>query len=317
MNKKILFGSLLSVFLISMMPVMSSVQVQMIEDTSKEQIQLFKNLSNKYIIGFLKNILSKMQYLFNKSSRVEKSTNIDNFEEYWQWYSKGKKIWAGNFVDKDGEFIPTPLLVLNWLKGENFSDWYYQASDFIWGIKDVTEYAQFRIINYFIFLVSAGFFLISVIGYIIGLFNYTGGFYVGGLFGIVGSLFTFILLYWDWYIMLYFLFGVNAFMMLFEWGHINHVVEVIGDPEALNNTKVTAYSLNAENKYNENGGIFEGTDVSWHLSEFEYHLYPIEETSNVSNKNYFAINYPEYQYDDKDEDTSHKQWEKAVPPPGD
>jgi len=150
-----------------------------------------------------------------------------------------------------------------------------------------------------------------------GLLNYDPGFYVGGLFGIFGAIFTFILLYYDWYILLYFLFGVNAFMMMFEWGNINHIVEVRGDDEALNNTKVTAYSLGAENKYNENGGLFEGTNVSWHLCEFEYDMQPINETSKVNNSKYFAINYPGYEYDDEHDYTSHKQWDNAVPPSGD
>lgn len=53
MNKKvILFGSLLSVFLMSLMPAINSVQVQLVQDLSNEKIQSLNNLKSKSLKYF-------------------------------------------------------------------------------------------------------------------------------------------------------------------------------------------------------------------------------------------------------------------------
>lgn len=252
----------------------------------------------------------------NQNSIIGNENNQENFVSYWQWYEKGKKIWAGNFVNKDGEFITTPILAINWWKGENFSDWYYQAADFIWGIEGVTQFPQFRLINTGLSIMSYLFFIIAIIGYLSGLMGSDAGFEVGGLFGIFSVALFIILLFWDWYILLYFLFGTNAFLMMLEWGNVDFFVELKGDKSVIDNCEIKAASINAEIKYDETNGNFD-RGVTWSLCEFEYTLHSQEEMDYKENTNYYSISYPEYVYDDADKNTAHKQWQKAVPPSGD
>lgn len=282
--------------------------------------EVFKNINQLHKIKDFNSIQAVEDRKENDNSFKDLNIYTNNnkdFDNYWEWYSKGKKIWAGNFVDDEGNIRQRPLLIINSWNGSNFSDWYYNAANFLWGIEGVVDYPMFRLINNGLSLLSFIFFVISIIGYFSGIVgNSEVGFAVGGLFGIFGYGIIFILLFWDWYILLYFLFGTNAFLMMFEWGNVEFNVEVTGNQTLIDSCIVHAASLSAKEKYIETGGTFNKVDVKWYLSEFEYEL-KIQNENNEENSSWHSICYPEYTYDDEDKDKAHKQWEKAVPPPGD
>jgi len=258
---------------------------------------------------------------FDQDIPIPTQKKASNFEEYWEWYRKGKIIWAGNFVNADGESIRTPSIVFNFWKGTNFHEWYYEAADYIWGIQGVTKYSQFRILNWLLFWPSIACGAISLIGFLSGfLMSSVEGYAIGSLFGLAGIICLILLIYNDYYIFLYYLFGTNAFMMMFEWGNINPIIEIkSNDPGVFSSCKVTAINNDVEKKYIETGGVFgnnNGDPVTWSLEEFEYDLH-IESEQTIDEKiRTYSISYPDYYYNDHSKNSAHKQWEKAVPPPG-
>ncbi len=258
------------------------------------------------------------------SSKTEKVSNMNSdFEEYWNRYERAKVTWDGNVIDEEGKLVWFPKYILNNWRGDNFHQWFYRACNYLYGIQDVKPFSDFRINNWIIFSISVVLGICSVLGFFYGFAGHDSGYVLGNFAGVFAMLFFFILAAKNYYTLQYFLFGINEFMMLFEWGNVKPIVEITSDdPQIFNSLEVKAISENAKQKYDEMDGFIPvvGRDaVEWSIDEFTYELHVESEQSYDENSKsrIYTICYPEYSYMDTDMESAHAQWKKAVPPPGD
>ncbi len=255
------------------------------------------------------------EQLYNYIGKSESLSANNDFEKYWEEYSRGKKIWNGNFVDKNGKILSdTPRWVQDSWKGENFYEWYLNACDFLYGLDDDRGQSAFFLINTYGFYAITFLIIITALTYLAGIAGNTAWFFVCGLTGVGSGGLSMVLLRWDWSIFLYLLYGVNAFLNMLERGNVNLNVELIGDKELISQYTVEAYSIEAQKKFDQTDGEFDG--ANWSMTEFTYNLVQTDEKPNQPNSDYYSIDYPYYVPSDAD-GTNHKQWTNAVPPPGD
>jgi len=260
-------------------------------------------------------ILEAQAELNNYIDKIEPLSVNDDFEKYWKEYKRGKKIWNGNFVDKDNNILPnTPKLVEDSWEGKNFYEWYLNGCDYLYGLDDDRGQSAFFKINKLGFYAVAILIIITALTYFAGIFIEASWFFVCGITGLASGAISIVQLRWDWYIFLYLLYGVNAFLNMLERGNVDLEVELTGDKEIISQYTVEAYSIEAQEKFDQNGGKFDG--ANWSMTEFTYNLIQTDEEPYQPNSDYYSIDYPYYEPSDED-GTNHKQWTKAVPPPGD
>lgn len=263
----------------------------------------------------ISNILEFKEELYKYIDKVEVASFNDDFEKYWEEYKRGKKIWNGNFVDKDNNILPnTPKLVEDSWEGENFYEWYLNGCDYLYGLDDDRGQSAFFKLNTIGFYTIAILIIITALTYSAGIFLDESWFFVCGIAGLAGGVISIVQLRWDWYIFLYLLYGVNAFLNMLERGNIDLEVELTGDKEIISQYTVEAYSIEAQEKFDQTGGKFDG--ANWSMTEFTYNLVQTDEEPYQPNSDHYSIDYPYYEPSDED-GTNHKQWTKAVPPPGD
>jgi len=247
--------------------------------------------------------------------KTEQVSNMNSdFEEYWNRYERAKVTWDGNVINEDGELVWFPKYILNNWRGDNFHQWFYRACNYLYGIQDVKPVSEFRITNMIIFSISIVLGLCSALGFVYGFAGHDSGYVLGNFAGVFAILLLLILAAKNYYTLQYFLFGINEFMMLFEWGNVKPIIEVKSDdPQVFDSLKVTAIS---------DGGIIPvlgRNAVEWSIDEFTYELHVESDQSSdgTSKSRIFTICYPEYSYIDTDMESAHAQWKQAVPPSGD
>ena len=270
---------------------------------------LFYNSITNIVRNHSKDKIVKFQEYFNP---IIEQSSYGDFNRYWFEYSQGKRIWAGNFVDNDGNIMKKPWIVgdLFW-KGDNFYEWFINACDFIYGLDQGSGKGKLLIINEMGWRVVAVLSIICFSSFIWGVSIDSAlqmAFMACGLTGVSGLFLGTLLLFFDWNILKYLFYGVNAFLNMHEWGQVNFYVSVTGDSEIINSCSAQAINLDAIDRKGEELG----ENVTWSIEEFTYNLNKERVDSDTC---FFTICYPDYVPDDGDR-TTHKQWEQAVPPPG-
>lgn len=273
-----------------------------IEKIEKEKLDFIDKIAN------IKDLLNKYTY------KTKPISINDDFEKYWDEYGRGKKIWNGNFVDKEGNILPnTPVWVQDSWKGKNFYEWYLNACDFLYGLDENRGQSAFFLTNTYGFYITIALIIITFLTYLAGIAGNIEWFFVCGFTGVISGVLALALLLWDWYIFLYLLYGVNSFLNMLERGNVDLEVELIGDDEIISQYTVEAYSIEAQEKFDQTYGELEG--ANWSMTEFTYNLVQTDEEPYQPNSDHYSIDYPYYDPSDE-EGTNHKQWTKAVPPPG-
>lgn len=295
------------------------------DQTPMEFYHLFKNKEIKFFELFsnfdyeeysgknilIKEVIDPINPYFNLQS--DGSSNNNNFEKYWINYSKAKAIWAGNIPRKTNIPSKNQFMPFKVWSGVTFHEWYLNGCNFLFGLNDKQGESTFYIVNKVGWYAVTALFIFCLFSFIWGVFGNSVemAFMSAAMTGSLGLLVSVLLLYLDFNIMLYLMFGVNDFLNMFEWGNVDLVVQLKGDQETLNSCTVEAYNENAYSKDGSN--LYEDLDVPWSLDEFTYELVL---ANGNENNDVYTICYPEYIPKD-DDGTIHSQWEKAVPPPGD
>jgi len=322
-----LTGVFLSVLLKSLQYIDSSdITLFELNFLMQEKMNYFKEEVNyTYIeindlINGKKNFNELSDSSLNLIELVDVPTNDNNnFDDYWIEYGRAKGYWHGFYPIGVGTIEPD-LNVRDLLWHEpNFYDWFYEASEYIYG-EDGWQLRDFEGWN----LAGGALFslcmVVVIISFIIGLSDPTY-FLVAVFPGLLAPLLGLTLLFYDYLALTHFLFGTNSFLRLlsadfveddedyWESNEVNIIVNVINETNITmpgctiyaNNTDI---SLKDPNPIEWGNWVNElGSEEVWDQSEFNYILGElIVENNNIL---YCLFNRDKPKYD------------KTVPPPGD
>jgi len=234
------------------------------------------------------------------------------FETYWGKYGLAKCYWDGYMPSLNSAKPSTRNVNKNlglW-RGDNYYVWSEEGAKYILGTNE-TPQATFYMLN----LIGVGLFGIAILSgsflFARGLFgndvNSVGFLALGGGLSLFGFLICFALLWYDWTVLNYFLFGSNAYLECLRTGNVDFIVNVVNETGNYINTSCTVIARSTDAFGKENEPVYPGFDnVSWSVNEFEYQMVKI---SNYNSDKYSVFSLHSAQ-------ESPDRWEKAVPPPG-
>ena len=274
----------------------------------QKQIQLFNNglKTDLEYSGFLKDLL-------DITKPDIRSQEASTFEAYWEKYGQAKCYWDGYMPSLNS---PEPNKARNvyerlgiW-RGDNYYDWSENAAKYILGTEDSPQ-ASFYILNVFGVGISALVISIGLPLFLMGLFSggndSIGKLTLGGGLSLIGVIIVSGLLWYDWNVLNYFLFGTNAYLECLRFGNVDFMVHVINETGYDINTSCTVIARSTEAFDKENQPVYPGFyDVNWSTDEFEYSLEKVA-NYNANEHSIFSLHSAQ---------ESPEKWKKAVPPPG-
>jgi len=281
-----------------------------------------RNLLNDetaFLYNGIKSIIDTEQSSDNLSNYISEIFNSirsfncynDPFETYWAKYSYAKCVWDG-YLPAKGDSISNRNVAKNGLlgagilklwSGGNYYDWSENAAKYIIGVEEETGSAFFYLLN-IIGITTIGALLVS------GGFSYGWGYVsgdvgkltVGGALAIIGLIVGLFLLYYDWIVLTYFLFGSNFYFEMMRYGNVDFIVHVVdqNNNDIKTPCNVVARSVDA---YGKNESLCGKDDVNWSVNEFTYLLKKVGNNDGSM----FSLHGSQ---------ESPEKWKKAVPPPG-